>query len=326
MTISKQRGTIALLVLLTVLGLVALVAAACGGDGEEATPTAEPAATVEQPTAEPTVEAVETPTETDDDHEAEEISLDAASATITVDGDSSDWDGIEGVTVPLEQIEIPEGVDWDEPGALDPIDVTLKVATDADNIYMLIEVPDDYDFDPADHNFSASIGVMFLIDQAAGPHMGAEDEDLELGLGMVDIWHWELDCGPGELSGGGGIAGGDDPDCNFDDEYATNPEDREDDGKVDENSGDVPNDTAENSLVGVWEHTARAQGAGAEGTWIFEMSRPLQTGDFEDAQFASGGTTLIALAYFDADETLEGWTDTGHLQSSENGWIEVILP
>ncbi len=31
-------------------------------------------------------------------------------------------------------------------------------------------------------------------------------------------------------------------------------------------------------------------------------------------------------AYFDADETLEGWTDTGHLQSSENGWIEVTLP
>ncbi|MEE9183528.1 MAG: ethylbenzene dehydrogenase-related protein [Acidimicrobiia bacterium] len=322
---SKQRGTIALLVLLTVLGLVALVAAACGGDGEEATPTTEPAATVEQPTAEPTVEAAETPTEAaDDDHEHAEISFDAASATITVDGDSSDWDGIEGVTVPLEQIEIPEGIDWDEPGALDPIDVTLKVATDADNIYMLIEVPDDYDFDPADHNFSGSVAVMFLIDEAAGPHMGTSDEDYEASLGMVDIWHWELDCGPGELSGGGGIAGGDDPDCNLDDEYATDPETREDDGKADE--GEPTNATAENSLVGVWEHTARAQGAGAEGTWIFEMSRPLQTGDTEDAQFASGGTALIAIAYFDADETLEGWTDTGHLQSSENGWIEVILP
>ncbi len=324
MMISKQRGTIALIVLLTVLGLVALVAAACGGDGDEVTPTPEPAATVAQPTAAPTAEAVETPAEEDDDHEAEEITLDAASATITVDGDSSDWDDIEGVTVPLEQIEIPEGVDWDEPGALDEIDVTLKVATDADNIYMLLEVPDDYDFNLEDHNFSASIAVMFLIDDGAGPHMGASDDDLEASLGMVDIWHWELDCGPGELSGGGGIDGGDDPDCNLDDEYATDPETREDDGKADE--GEPTNATAENSLAGVWQHTASSEGAGAEGTWIFEMSRPLQTGDTEDAQFASGGTTLIAIAYFDADETLEGWTDTGHLQSSENGWIEVNLP
>ncbi len=46
----------------------------------------------------------------------------------------------------------------------------------------------------------------------------------------------------------------------------------------------------------------------------------------QGAQFASGGTALLALAYLDPDETLEGWTDTGHLQSSENGWIEVILP
>jgi hypothetical protein len=154
--------------------------------------------------------------------------------------------------------------------------------------------------------------------------MGSSDDDYEVSLGMVDIWHWELDCAAGALSGGGGIAGGDDPDCNLDDEYATDPETREDDGKADE--GEVLNDTAENSLAGVWEHTASAEGAGAEGTWIFEMSRPLQTGDSEDAQFASGGTALIALAYFDADETLEGWTDTGHLQSSENGWIEVTLP
>jgi hypothetical protein len=223
--------------------------------------------------------------------------------------------------VPVEQIEIPPGSDWDEPGLLDPMDIVVKVAADAENIYVLLEVPDDYDFDPEDHNLSASIAVMFLIDQAAGPHMGAVDDDLEVGLGMVDIWHWELDCGPGEVSGGGGIAGGDDPNCNLDDEYATDPEEREDDGK-----GDIANPDAENGLIGVWEHTARSEGAGAAGTWIFEMSRPLQTGDPQDVQFASGGVALMALAYFDADETLEGWTDTGHLQSAENGWIEVILP
>ena len=308
-----------LFVLLLAATVLAVTAAACGGDDDDADPTATnpPAATdAPQPTTAPA------PTTDGDDDHGESIAFDAASATITVDGDSSDWDAIEGVTVPLEQIEIPAGVDWDEPDPLDPIDVTLKVATDSDNIYVLLEVPDDYDFVADDHNLSASLAIMFLIDSEAGPHMGAGDDDLELGLGMVDIWHWELDCAAGALSGGGDPGSGDDPDCNFDDEFATDPEERNDDG-----GGDlIVNPDGENSLVGVWEHTASASGAGADGTWIFEMSRPLQTGDPQDAQFVSGATILVALAYWDADESVEGWTDTGHLQSAEVGWIEVTLP
>ncbi len=249
------------------------------------------------------------------------LTLDAAEATITVDGNNSDWAAITGLTVTLEQIEIPAGVEWDEPGAVDPIDATVKVATDDSKIYVLFEVPDDYDFDPADHNFSASPNVMFLIDAAAGPHMGAGDDDLETGLGMVDIWHWELDCAAGVTSGGGDAGSGNDPDCNLDDEYSTDPEEREDDG-----GGDTANAAAENSIAGVWSHTNSAGGIGAAGTWIFEMSRPLQTGDPEDAQFTAGGTAKMALAYFDADEGLEGWTDTGHLVSSEEGWIVINLP
>lgn len=307
--------------ILTLLGMVAAVAVlavGCGDDDDESTPTAEPTVA---PTITPAATAEPTEGDDEEDGHGEEIKFDAASATITVDGDDSDWSEIEAVTVPLEQIEIPEGVDWDEPGPLDPIDVTLKVATDDENIYVLVEVPDDYNYNPEDHNFSPSVAVMFRIDQPAGPHMGTEDEDLEESLGMVDIWHWELDCAAGVLSGGGDPGLGDDPDCNLDDEFATEPEEREDDG-----DGDVANATAENSLSGVWEHTASSQGDDAEGMWIFEMSRPLQTGDTQDAQFASGEVAFVALAYFDPDETLEGWTDTGHLQSSENGWIEVALP
>ena len=59
---------------------------------------------------------------------------------------------------------------------------------------------------------------------------------------------------------------------------------------------------------------------------VFEMSRPLQTGDPQDAQFASGGVAQVALAYFDPSEGPEGWTDAGHLQSAYSGWIEVTLP
>ncbi|MFV2069219.1 MAG: ethylbenzene dehydrogenase-related protein, partial [Pirellulales bacterium] len=282
---SRMRGSRSILFLLLVaLGAALLVAAACGGDDDEAEPTATnpPAETdVPAPTTGPATTTDDEPTE----HEADAISFNASPATITVDGDDSDWAGIQGTTVTLEQIEIPEGVDWDEPGPLDPVDVVLKVATDSDNVYVLLEVPDDYDFVADDHNLSPALAVMFLIDPEAGPHMGATDEDLETGLGMVDIWHWELDCAAGVLSGGGGVTGGDDTNCNLDDEYATDPETREDDGE-----GDVANPAGENSLAGVWEHTARASGNGAVGAWVFGFSRPLQSGDPQDAQVVGGGT------------------------------------
>ncbi len=321
MSLLARTSGKAAIVLLAALAVLTLVAVACGDDddGDESSPTADPTAA---PTASPTAAPTAEPTDAGDgDHDAAEIAFDAATATITVDGDNSDWADIEGATVTLEQFEIPDGVDWDAPGVVDPIDVTVKVATDDSNIYVLLEVPDDYDFDPADHNFSASPNVMFLIDAAAVPHMGAGDDDFETGLGMVDIWHWELDCAAGVTSGGGDAGSGDDPDCNLDDEYSTDPEEREDDG-----GGDTANAAAENSLAGVWTHTNSAGGIGAAGTWIFEMSRPLQTGDPEDAQFVAGGTVKMALAYFDADEGLEGWTDTGHVTSAESGWIEVALP
>jgi hypothetical protein len=239
----------------------------------------------------------------------------AASATITVDGDDSDWSTIDGVSVRLEQIKVPPGSDI-EFDPLAPITATLKVASDSDYIYLLFQVADDFDYNPDDHNLSPATAVMFRIDQPATPHMGAEEPDFQSSLGMVDIWHWELDCGPEQPSGGGDPGSGNDPDCNLDDEYATTPEDREDD--------DSPQ--AENSLSGAWNHSARNQGPGADGTWTFELSRPLQTGDPQDAQFTSAATTFLALAYFDPDESATGWSDAGHVTSAEQGWITVNLP
>jgi hypothetical protein len=254
-----------------------------------------------------------------------ELSIDAAEATITVDGDTADWDAITGLDVTLVQPDYTPYPDWDAPNPLADVSSTVKVATDDQNLYVLFEVDDDYDFDgvvpDADHHFSAALAVMFLIDAAAGPHMGADNPDFETGLGMVDIWHWELDCDAGAMSGGGDPGSGNDPDCNMDDEFSTDPETREDDG-----DDPAVNPNGENSLAGVWEHTNSAGGIGADGTWIFEMSRPLQTGDSEDAQFTAGGTAQMALAYWDADEGVEGWTDTGHQTSAEEGWITVSLP
>ena len=181
----------------------------------------------------------------------------AASATINVDGDTADWSNIAPASITLQSIRPIAGHEFGEVG---PINVDLRVAADSNRIYVLLEVPDDYDFVLEDHHLSPAIGVMIRIDDPAAPHMGTTEEDQGTSLGKVDIWHWELDCVAGETSGGvTGITGGNDPPCNFDDEYSTTPTEREDDGSA----------TAENSLAGVWEHTARAQGNGADGTWIF---------------------------------------------------------
>lgn len=300
--------------LLATLAMAALVATACTSTSPS--PSDEPSS------AGPSF-AEASATEGPGHGEEPMIAFTAASATITVDGDTSDWSDIEGATVNLEQIRLenlPPAVAAEiDFGPVDPVDVTFKVASDDENIYVLLEVPGGFVYDAANHNMSASIAVMFRIDPPAAPHMGAEEPELDESLGMVDIWHWELDCAAGEASGGG-TGSGDDPECNLDDEYSTTPERREDDG-----GGDVANADAENTLAGAWEHTARASGAGADGAWIFEMSRPLQTGDPQDAQFASGGMASVALAFFDPTEGAEGWTDAGHLQSAYNGWIEVTL-
>ncbi|MBI2913133.1 MAG: hypothetical protein HYY03_04355 [Chloroflexi bacterium] len=247
-----------------------------------------------------------------------DLSLQAASATITVDGDNADWAAISGLALTLEQFEIPPGSDWDyDPVA--PKNATLKVATDAAKVYVLLEVTDTYDYVATNHDLSPALAVMFRIDAAAGPHMGSGPDDFEAGLGKVDIWHWELDCGPGVPSGGGDPGSGNDPDCNLDDEYATDPETREDDGKP---AGS--NTNAENSIAGVWKHTAAA--IGGAGKWIFEMSRPLNSGDSQDAQFTPGGTAYAAVAYWDPKESSAGWSDAGHLVSADAGWVAVSLP
>ena len=333
------------LAIAAILGLVMLVAVGCGGDDKTAEPTtpvatataepttpvatttAEPTTPVTTATAEPTTPVATataepttpTSTETAEPTPAEEaITLAAPNAAPTIDGDNADWADIEGATFEIAQIEIPEGADI-EIDPVDPKNATLKVASDGTNVYVLVEVDDTFDYTADDHALSPSMAVMFRIDEAAPPHMGTTDTDLETSLGMVDIWHWELDCGPGEVSGGKGVAGGDDATCNLDDEYATTPEDREDDG-----GGDTPNPDAENGLTGAWTHTASAPGE--DGTWIFEMSRPLDTGDPQDAQLATGGTAYMAIAYWDPKESTAGWSDAGHLQSAEHGWIEVTLP
>ncbi len=313
---------------LALVAALILVVGACSDDDAGTTTDAPPATEAPATTQAPATTAAPATTVADDDHdegeedddhdEGEEdhdeagFQLDAPAAAITVDLDISDWDAVPGLDLTLEGIESE---------SVDSKDVTLKVAHDDEFLYVLISVEDDYNWSAEDSHLSAATAVLWAIDDGAGPHMGTEAEGEEeeyVSLGMVDIWLWHLECGFGEESGGSvsGADDGNDPGCNFDDEYATDPETREDDG-ADGEAG------AENSLLGVWMHTNPV--ADGDGTWYFEMSRPLQTGDAQDAQFAVGQSALLALAYWDADNSPDGWEDAEHVQSSSLGWIEVTL-
>jgi hypothetical protein len=51
----------------------------------------------------------------------------------------------------------------------------------------------------------------------------------------------------------------------------------------------------------------------------------LETGDSQDGQLTVDETALMALAYWDPDNSVEGWDDDQHVQSSNEGWIEVLI-
>jgi len=287
---------------------LALIAGACSSS-EETTTTSPP--TTEAPSFSTTTEGT-TPSATATTAPGTALrSVEAPAVSISVDGDVSDWDGVAGLDVTLEPI-VGEDVD--------PLPANVKAAHDDEFLYVLFSVEDDFNWDAADAHMSGAAAVMWAIENGAGPHMGVEDEDGEgPSLGMVDIWHWELECALGENQGGA-VAGpgeghdaGNDSGCNFDDEWSTDPETREDDNSA----------SGENSLLGVFNHT-NATDDGA-GTWYFEMRRPLDTGDSQDAQFAAGSSALLALAYWDPDSGPDGWEDDLHLQSSNQGWIQVLL-
>ncbi|MFQ5554296.1 MAG: ethylbenzene dehydrogenase-related protein [Acidimicrobiia bacterium] len=304
---------------LSVLAAFALLVAACGDDdetGDATSSTAGATTTVLATTAAP--DTTQAPGSTEGPGDMPEMrSLSAPMASITVDGDASDWAGIPGLDMTLEPIK---GESSEEKAA------SVWAAHDGEYLYVLMTVDDDFDWNADDPHLSASPSVMWAIDAAAGPHMGTDDLEGEgPSMGMVDIWHWELECAVGENQGGAvsgpgdGKPAGNDAGCNFDDEFSTDPEERYDDGDTEGPAGSG----AENSLLGVFTHTNAT--AGADGTWTFEMRRPLQTGDSQDAQFTVGGTGLMALAYWDADNSPEGWDDAEHVQSSNKGWIEVLL-
>jgi len=230
--------------------------------------------------------------------------------SITVDGDDSDWADVPGTDVRLRPIT-------NEPSV--PHNAVVKFAHDDTTAYVLFQVNDDRNWSDVTPHLSGAAAVEWAIDPAAGEAMGSLDPDRQTSLGMVDIWHWELECDTGIVAGGtqagpGDGTGGNDSACNFDDEYASQTDVREDDDTA----------SAENSLTGVWTHSATVEDG--EGTWTFEMSRPMNTGDEQDAVFTSGSSSLANVAYWDPDRpdgASEGWDDDYHVVTAMDGWMQI---
>jgi len=227
---------------------------------------------------------------------------------ITIDGLIGDWAGIPGTKITMVRPYATSD------RIIDGLEV--RTAYDDSNIYVLILVTDDYDYNITDNHKSAAIAVLFPIDEAATPDMGG-------GKGNVDIWHWELDVGPGVVTGFN-LVSGNDPVGNLDDEYSFSITDRHDD------------DTA-NEVYGAWSHT-NMSAVGAKGVWIFEFKRSLITSDAlkQDVHFEIGKTFKMAVAYWDADEKGEpgvknGWTAAGHYSTCTDpdtldfSWIDMDL-
>jgi mono/diheme cytochrome c family protein len=114
------------------------------------------------------------------------LTLSAPAASITVDGDPADWDGIEGLELTLVPIE--------ERPDVAPVPAAIKVAHDGLSLFVLFAVEDDFDWSDVDPRLTGAPGVMWAIEDAAGPHMGGEDPSGEPGLGLVEIWYWRLEC------------------------------------------------------------------------------------------------------------------------------------
>ena len=240
---------------------------------------------------------------------------------ITVDGLVSDWGNIPSFNVTLVPA-IPEHVD--EGGQ--NYSISVKSAFNDTHIAFLIAVEDDYDR-ASHHDNTSALGVLFAINggKNATRMGGTGTYANETSVGLVDIWHWELDSAYRVPAGGfdetrnATAKNGDDPNGNLDDEYSTSSVNRFDDNGTGK----------ENSLMGAYGHSG---GGGTQpanntaGWWYFEILRPMITNDQYDVQFEADKTYYMNLAYWDSDQSPVGWHDDGHsvLRSADDA-IELKL-
>lgn len=240
----------------------------------------------------------------------------------TLDADLTEWQSIDGVTTSLQSIT---GTKY-EAG-----DASLKCMFDNQTIFFAFEIPGAYQYNASVDELCAAIGIMTKVGVSATFYNMGGCPDAMSGCGstgtipdtcvdyVVDIGaHWQLPSTPkqGFEYGIGKQSVNDEGETEgVVDEFAASPycrlEDKESNGS--------------NDWYGAWKHTNPTEGM--DGTYIFELSRPLSTASATtDAQYLAGGAYDVGVAFWDPNESADGWSDPGHyVTGCANKWIELQL-
>ena len=234
----------------------------------------------------------------------ESITCVPVSKSPILDGDSEDWSNVETFEVPIT------GAMTSQPYPRGNGSAKIQCVHDAERVYFLFEVPGLYRFSTEDNHKCASISTMFKMGELAtllnmgGCPMAGDCTTVPEGCDpyKVDLGgHWELKTTEMIKAYGINEGTGNDLVANKDDEYAVGPYCRFDDD----------DDKAANEWEGAWLHSspiaieraATATGADDEdedeGSYIFEMSRSLQTASTEtDAQLEAGKAIDFGFAFW----------------------------
>ena len=213
---------------------------------------------------------------------------------VTVDGKPDEWKDVPQIDVTLESAV--EGTSTTS--------AHLKAMFSDKDIAFLFIVDDDFDYEDVSkggsHHGSGAVALLFVLEGGAdAAFMGGASTDPnnryrnDTSVGTVDIWHFELDWGENTKDTVG-------------DMWADMP------GNQREDKGTEPS-----QISGAWSFVPKSgttKSNGTEGTWYFEMMRPLTTNDNEDVQFEKGQKYFMNMAYWDADFDGEhsGWADEDH--------------
>jgi len=228
--------------------------------------------------------------------------------TPQLDGDLSEWNGVEAFTTDL--VQALTKVTYDAGSA------SHKCQYDSDKIYLAIEIPGEYRFNANNDHQCASIATMTKVGSMAQfENMGACPDAMSGCTAdgaipdtctdyRVDIGaHWELSATSMNTE------------YTVGDEYAASPYCR------------LSDDDAEagQEWSGAWSHTNPVDGE--FGNYTFELSRTLTTpSTFSDAQIVAGETIQFGVAFWDPFVAEEGWDDVTHFVTGcASNWVDLEL-
>jgi len=231
----------------------------------------------------------------------------------TLDGDLSEWSSVNGTQTELYGL----AGNVYAPGLAD-----YKCMYNDTHIFFAMEIPGAYRFNSSSNAQCASVAIMFKIGESAlyygmggcplassgcssGVPSGCDPYRVDIGA------HWELASTEQGVEYGVNLGSSD---ALADDEYAVSPTCRlDDDGS---NSG--------NEWNVAWSYEAFNS---TFGDYKFELARSLSTmSESTDRQLSVGQSYSVGFAYWDPNETADGWTDPGHyVTGCAADWMDMTI-